>query len=152
MHDLTFSPLPVLNLPRAVPLQKERPPKENIPQTREERERLRIELREFVKTRRPVPLHDLLRRALDGHEVTVEDGCTIAADCLIGMGARILNGAVLEPERSFRLPDGPVAGFHRLLVTFPPFRIDLLHLLNRYAVTLRIESVNISEREPRSVP
>jgi geranylgeranyl pyrophosphate synthase len=47
--------LPVLNLPRPVPQQKERTPKENIPQTLPERERIRADLREFVKQRKPVP-------------------------------------------------------------------------------------------------
>jgi len=32
-----------------------------------------------------------------GHQAILH-GCTIADDCLIGMGGRILNGAVIEPE------------------------------------------------------
>ncbi|MCA9011632.1 MAG: polyprenyl synthetase family protein [Planctomycetaceae bacterium] len=46
---------PVLNMPRAVPIQIERQPKENIPQTRQDRERIRAEIREFVRQRKPVP-------------------------------------------------------------------------------------------------
>ncbi len=40
--------LPILNMPRAVPLQQERRPQENIPQTRREREEMRRGLRAFV--------------------------------------------------------------------------------------------------------
>lgn len=47
--------LPVLSLPRAVPLQRARQPKENIPQTRFERESLRSNLRAFVAKHKPVP-------------------------------------------------------------------------------------------------
>ncbi|MBM3965846.1 MAG: DUF116 domain-containing protein [Planctomycetes bacterium] len=47
--------LPVLSLPRAVPVQKERQPKENIPQTRAEREYLRSNLRSFIAEHKPVP-------------------------------------------------------------------------------------------------
>lgn len=47
--------LPIITLPRVVPLQKERPPKENIPQTRGEREAIRARLRAFVVERRPTP-------------------------------------------------------------------------------------------------
>src|SRR3982751_7137117 len=36
-------------------------------------------------------------RVTVGHQAILH-GCTIADDCLIGMGARILNAAVLEPE------------------------------------------------------
>ncbi len=64
MQDLPMIGLPVVTLPRPVPIQRDRPPKENVPQTRVERERIRSELREFVKQRRPVPpLHvDELRQ------------------------------------------------------------------------------------------
>ncbi|MFN7731222.1 MAG: polyprenyl synthetase family protein [Pirellula sp.] len=47
--------LPVVQLPRAVPIQKERPPKENIPQTLRERETIRTQLMAFVDERKPVP-------------------------------------------------------------------------------------------------
>jgi geranylgeranyl diphosphate synthase, type II len=47
--------LPVLSLPRAVPVQRERQPKENIPQTRSERELLRSNLRAFIAEHKPVP-------------------------------------------------------------------------------------------------
>lgn len=46
--------LPILTIPRAVPTQRERKPKENIPQTRREREAIRSKLREFVARRKPV--------------------------------------------------------------------------------------------------
>ena len=46
--------LPVITLPRIVPTQIERRPKENIPQTRLERETIRSQLRRFVVDRKPV--------------------------------------------------------------------------------------------------
>ncbi|TWT75670.1 All-trans-nonaprenyl-diphosphate synthase (geranyl-diphosphate specific) [Posidoniimonas polymericola] len=42
--------LPVVTLPRAVPVQRERQPQDSIPQTRQEREVLRNQLREFVRS------------------------------------------------------------------------------------------------------
>jgi len=36
-------------------------------------------------------------RVTVGHQAILH-GCTVADDCLIGMGARILNSAVIEPE------------------------------------------------------
>ena len=36
-------------------------------------------------------------RVTVGHQAILH-GCTIAADCLIGMGAKVLNGAMLGPE------------------------------------------------------
>ena len=47
--------LPLLRLPRAVPLQVERPVQENIPPTVGERERLRLQMREFAANRKPIP-------------------------------------------------------------------------------------------------
>ncbi len=47
--------LPVISVPRAVPVQRERPPQENIPQTRTEREHLRSQLRDFVSELNPTP-------------------------------------------------------------------------------------------------
>lgn len=47
--------LPVVQLPRFVPLQKQRTPKENIPQTLEDRENIRQGLMQFVHERKPVP-------------------------------------------------------------------------------------------------
>ena len=41
MQQLPVVGLPVLNMPRPVPVQIERQPKENIPQTRPEREQIR---------------------------------------------------------------------------------------------------------------
>ncbi len=58
--------LPIINLPRAVPLQRERQPQENIPQTYSEREQIRYRLRDFVTEVKPVPplaLEDLRRLA-----------------------------------------------------------------------------------------
>src|SRR3954454_15478004 len=55
MHQFSSTSLPVLNVPRPVAVQKERQPKENIPQTRGDRERIRADLREFVRTNKPVP-------------------------------------------------------------------------------------------------
>ncbi|HUG44459.1 MAG TPA: DUF116 domain-containing protein, partial [Acidobacteriota bacterium] len=44
-----------LNLPPKVPLQRERPPQKNIPQTKEERVRLSQFIRDYVDAARPVP-------------------------------------------------------------------------------------------------
>lgn len=47
--------LSIIQPPRMVPVQADRPPKENIPQTRGERERIRTQLRRFVAEMKPVP-------------------------------------------------------------------------------------------------
>lgn len=47
--------LPILQLPRTVPLPRERQPQANIPQTRRERDELRRYLREFIAVKNPVP-------------------------------------------------------------------------------------------------
>ena len=52
---MTSLMLPIVSLPRPVPLQKYRTPQENIPQTRTEREQLKSALRAFVLDRKPVP-------------------------------------------------------------------------------------------------
>lgn len=68
MPDSIATLLPILPLPRAVPLQKDRPPKENIPQTVAQREQLRAQLRSFVKSRGiipPIALEELRRYAED---------------------------------------------------------------------------------------
>lgn len=52
---MTSLMLPIVTLPRPVPLQKYRTPQENIPQTRGQREELRSALRAFVRDRKPVP-------------------------------------------------------------------------------------------------
>lgn len=59
--------LPVISLPRAVPVQHERKPQENVPQTLREREQIRSGLRKFVAERKPVPPLSLeeLRRLSD---------------------------------------------------------------------------------------
>jgi len=43
----------ILEIPKAVPVQRLRPPQENIPQTRAERERLRSFIRTYVEANRP---------------------------------------------------------------------------------------------------
>lgn len=58
--------LPILNMPRAVPLQQERPPQENIPQTRREREEMRRGLRAFVSEKNltpPLSMEELRKQA-----------------------------------------------------------------------------------------
>src|SRR5262249_28462097 len=60
--------MPVLELPKAVPVERLRQPQENIPQTRVERERLRSFIRTYVKTNRtelvpPLVLDELRQRA-----------------------------------------------------------------------------------------
>jgi len=83
--------LPVIQLPRAVPIQKERPPKENVPQTLKERERIRLRLREFVAEQKPVPPlgMDELRRMAEEF-VAVEEILPIYTDYV----AVLLNGEV----------------------------------------------------------
>src|SRR5262245_20323382 len=46
--------LPLLTLPRSVPAQPTRPPQETIPQTREERERIKLVVQQYVARVRPV--------------------------------------------------------------------------------------------------
>lgn len=58
--------LPILKLPRAVPVQRERQPKENIPQTRAQRESIRARLRQYVvdaKLVAPLSIADLRRHS-----------------------------------------------------------------------------------------
>src|SRR3712207_548264 len=47
--------MPVISLPKAVPVQIMRPPQENIPQTKAEREFVAQRIREYVAAERPVP-------------------------------------------------------------------------------------------------
>jgi geranylgeranyl pyrophosphate synthase len=47
--------IPVLNLPRPVPPERERQPQDTIPQTRAERERMKLQARAYVEANRPVP-------------------------------------------------------------------------------------------------
>src|SRR5829696_1011741 len=47
--------IPVLNLPRPVPPERERQPQDSIPQTRPERERMKLQARAYVEAYRPVP-------------------------------------------------------------------------------------------------
>lgn len=47
--------LTIISPPRTVPVQADRQPKENIPQTRGQREWIRAELRRFVEETKPVP-------------------------------------------------------------------------------------------------
>jgi geranylgeranyl pyrophosphate synthase len=47
--------IPVLNLPRPVPPERERQPQDTIPQTRAERERMKLQVRAYVEANRPTP-------------------------------------------------------------------------------------------------
>ncbi len=47
--------LPVINLPRAMPLQRERPPQASIPHSRAEREKCKQLVEEYVADVCPVP-------------------------------------------------------------------------------------------------
>ena len=47
--------IPVLNLPRPVPPERERQPQDTIPQTRPERERMKLQVRAYVEANRPTP-------------------------------------------------------------------------------------------------
>jgi geranylgeranyl diphosphate synthase, type II len=59
--------IPVLTLPRPVPPERERQPQDSIPQTRVERERMKLQARAYVEAHRPVPplSFDELRRHSD---------------------------------------------------------------------------------------
>lgn len=73
--------IPVLTLPRPVPAERERQPQENIPQTRPERERMKLQARAYVEAHRPVPplsFEELRRHAdiftsLHGHDAKYRD-------------------------------------------------------------------------------
>ena len=47
--------IPVLTLPRPVPPERERQPQDTIPQTRPERERMKLQVRAYVEANRPTP-------------------------------------------------------------------------------------------------
>jgi len=66
--------LPVLALPRAVPIQRERVPQDNIPQTRGDREALRASLRQFVVERKPVPPLSFAELRAFAEEFVVSNG------------------------------------------------------------------------------
>ena len=87
--------LNIINLPRAVPLQIERRPKENIPQTRIERETVRSQLRRFVVDRKPVPPLSLLElRQLSEEFVAEKDLDPIYTDYV----AVVLNSEVWRDQ------------------------------------------------------
>src|SRR5687768_14838772 len=47
--------MPLISLPKAVPVQKMRPPQESIPQTRAERDHVAAVIRDYVRQHNPVP-------------------------------------------------------------------------------------------------
>jgi len=65
---------PVLTLPRPVPIQSSRPPQENIPPTKSERERLWRIIRDYVQLKNPVPPLSLdeLRSHAEGIVETIQ--------------------------------------------------------------------------------
>ena len=73
--------IPVLTLPRPVPPERERQPQDNIPQTRAERERMKLQVRAYVEAHRPTPplsFEELRRHAdtflsLHGHDAKYRD-------------------------------------------------------------------------------
>jgi geranylgeranyl pyrophosphate synthase len=73
--------IPVLTLPRPVPPERERQPQDTIPQTRVERERIKLQLRAFVEAHRPTPplsFEELRRHSdrfldLHGHDPKYRD-------------------------------------------------------------------------------
>jgi geranylgeranyl diphosphate synthase type II len=73
--------IPVLNLPRPVPHERERQPQDTIPQTRGERELIKLQARAYVEAYRPVPplsFEELRRHAdtfvnLHGHNPLYRD-------------------------------------------------------------------------------
>src|SRR5687767_13224390 len=78
-----------------MPLQKERRPKENIPQTRGERESVRSRLRTFVAEQKPVPPLSLLElRALSERFVAEHELDAIYTDYV----AVVLNSEVWRDQ------------------------------------------------------
>jgi geranylgeranyl pyrophosphate synthase len=47
--------LPVLNIPRPVPIERQRQPQANIPQSRVDRERMKLQARAYVREHQPTP-------------------------------------------------------------------------------------------------
>ena len=77
--------IPVLTLPRPVPPERERQPQDTIPQTRAERERMKMQARAYVEANRlvtPLAFEELRKHsdrfiALHGHETKYRDFAAI---------------------------------------------------------------------------
>lgn len=67
--------MPVLSLPRAVPLVPERKPQDNIPQTRGEREQLARVIRRYVADNNPVPPMPMEELRQHADAIVAQCGC-----------------------------------------------------------------------------
>ncbi|HXE55730.1 MAG TPA: DUF116 domain-containing protein, partial [Tepidisphaeraceae bacterium] len=67
--------IPVVSLPRAVPLIPQRPPQENIPQTRSEREQLARVIRRYVAEHNPVPPMPMAELRDHADRIIEQAGC-----------------------------------------------------------------------------
>jgi len=75
MQMTTLSPLAPITLPRAVPSQKIRPPKKNIPQTLLHRQQILARVREYVTTHQPVPPMPTEELKIHADHLIAELGC-----------------------------------------------------------------------------
>ena len=89
-------------------------------------------------------------RVTIGHQATVH-GCTISDDCLIGMGARILNGAVLAPEclvgAGALIAEGKTFGAGSLIVGAPARVVRLL--TDHEKAAIRVSAAHYAEKAAR---
>ena len=89
-------------------------------------------------------------RVTVGHQAILH-GCTIADDCLVGMGATILNGALLEPEclvgAGALITEGKSFPAGSLIVGSPARVIRQLSAEERQA--LRVSAAHYAEKAAR---
>src|SRR5690349_14849978 len=67
--------VPLLTLPKPVPLQRMRKPQDNIPQTRSERDALALAIRRYVAETRPVPPMPVAELKQHADEIIRRTGC-----------------------------------------------------------------------------
>ena len=67
--------MPIVSLPRAVPLMPERKPQDNIPQTRSEREQLQRIIRRYVAQNNPVPPMPMAELRQHADTIIAQAGC-----------------------------------------------------------------------------
>ena len=89
-------------------------------------------------------------RVTIGHQAIVH-GCTIADDCLIGMGARILNKAVLGPEclvgADALITEGKTFAAGSLIVGSPARLVRML--TEQEKATIRVSAAHYAEKAAR---
>jgi carbonic anhydrase/acetyltransferase-like protein (isoleucine patch superfamily) len=89
-------------------------------------------------------------RVTIGHQAVVH-GCTIADDCLIGMGAQILNGAVLGPEclvgAGALITEGKTFAAGSLIVGAPARMVRLL--TDEEKAAIRVSAAHYAQKAAR---